>query len=181
MTERRTLDFRSFEELAREVRKLRDRGYEQAGNWTLAQNCDHLRLFITYSLDGFPFKLPFYIRLAGPFLKKRTLESRKLPTGVKVPPALMPKVAEDIARPENSSPDVEAANRLIEAIDRYTSYKGAPQPSPLFGKLDRESWDQLHLIHAAHHLSFLVPVQRETRLGRGKKKTAPGKTTPPPA
>ena len=177
MPERRQLDFQSFEEFAREVRKLRDRGYEKAGAWSLAQCCDHLRLFIDYSLDGFPFKLPLHMRLAGPLMKKKTLESRRLPVGVKGPPALMPKTVEDIGLAQNTSADADSANRLLATIDRYIAYKGTPQPSPLFGKLDRASWDQLHLIHAAHHLSFLVPQQRETGLGRGKKKTAPPPAT----
>ena len=30
-------------------------------------------------------------------------------------------------------------------------------PSPVFGKMTREEWDQLHLRHAEMHLSFYVP------------------------
>ncbi len=30
-------------------------------------------------------------------------------------------------------------------------------PSPVFGKMTKEEWDQLHLRHAEMHLSFYVP------------------------
>ncbi len=173
MPERRQLDFHSFEEFSRDVRKLRDRGYERAGNWTLAQNCDHLRLFIDFSLNGFPFKLPLPMRLAGPLLKRRTLSTRKLPTGVKAPPALMPSGNKCLALPKDANVDSEAANRLIETIDRYLDFKGTPQPSPLFGRIDRETWDQLHLIHASHHLSFLVPKNRKPSGMSGRRRKKP--------
>jgi hypothetical protein len=147
---RRTLDYRSFDELRADVRSLMGRRYHRAGTWSLGQVCDHLDKMFTMTLDGFAFKMPLALRLfAGP-IKKWMLKKRKMPTGVKGPPTFMPA-------DEGSLNDHAAAERLLQTIDRYTSHAGELHPSPLFGKLTREEWDQIHLIHSAHHLSFIVP------------------------
>jgi hypothetical protein len=47
-------------------------------------------------------------------------------------------------------------NELRAAIDRLNR-EPKRAPSPVFGKMTREEWDQLHLRHAELHLSFFVP------------------------
>ena len=37
------------------------------------------------------------------------------------------------------------------------AYRTDLGPSPLFGKMSRDELTRLHLIHCAHHLSFLTP------------------------
>jgi hypothetical protein len=50
---------------------------------------------------------------------------------------------------------------LIPLIERFGDHQGGYQPSPLFGAPSREEWSGLRLIHAAHHVSFLVPKVAE--------------------
>jgi len=45
----------------------------------------------------------------------------------------------------------------VASIRRFAEHPGEMQPSPLFGKMTRDQWTDLHLIHASHHLSFLLP------------------------
>ena len=67
---------------------------------------------------------------------------------MKTPGHLAPKSAEDAA----------AVDALLSAIAAYRSRTDPLHPIPLFGRLPRETWDQIHLIHCAHHLSFAIPV-----------------------
>ena len=47
----------------------------------------------------------------------------------------------------------ETKNLLRRLADGSTTL----HPSPLFDRLTPEQWQTLHLMHAAHHLSFLQP------------------------
>ena len=39
----------------------------------------------------------------------------------------------------------------------FETLKTEPFPHPFFGPLTKQQWNDLVLIHAGHHLSFLVP------------------------
>jgi hypothetical protein len=78
-----------------------------------------------------------------------------MPAGLKGPEVLMPSAPEHI-----DAHDREQLQHLLATLDRYDAYSQSLKPSPLFGPLSRSQWDRLHLIHAAHHLSFIVPTDR---------------------
>ena len=50
-----------------------------------------------------------------------------------------------------------AVDELRKSVERMKSHTGAIIPSPFFGPMDKETCVRLQLVHAAHHLSFLVP------------------------
>jgi hypothetical protein len=50
-----------------------------------------------------------------------------------------------------------AVNQLQVDIADFDALSAAPYPHPFFGALTKQQWNDLVLIHAAHHLSFLVP------------------------
>ena len=155
MSKRRALDYITFDDLQADLDGLKAGGYQTVGKWSLAQICDHLQIFFDASLDGFGFRMPWYMRMAAPLVLRVTLKSRKIPAGVKGPPSIMPRA--------NGATDAAAIDSLIAAIDRYRRHNGPLQPSPLFGHLSRERWDQIQLIHAAHHLSFVLPPEAVAR------------------
>jgi len=147
---RRELDFRSFREARDEVARLRREGYEQAGNWDLAQVCGHLADWLRYPVEGFPMRrLPWLARATvGRWFGNRILRTRKMPsvkTGAKAS-----------VHPPGEDLDANVA-ALERAIRRYESHAEPLAPSPVFHNLTREQYDQIQLIHCAHHLSFLVP------------------------
>ena len=146
--DRRRLDFRTFPELAGELRSLRGVSYDRAGKWSLGQVCRHLNNAISQSVDGFDIHVPWVIRLFAPIALKVTLKKRSMPAGFKGPSEWAPGEGED---------DATELDALLQTIGRYESHGGALHPSPLFGALTRGQWDQLHLIHAAHHLGFISP------------------------
>jgi hypothetical protein len=148
MPDRRRLDFRTFSELRNELARLRNKPYDRAGNWSLGQNCRHINTTMTGSMDGFDVKVPAILRWIAPVALAVTLKRRRMPAGVKGPAEWMP------ATLPSDEAEVDA---LLQTIQRYEDFTGDLHPSPLFGKLPRAKWDQLHLIHASHHFGFIVP------------------------
>ncbi len=149
---RRTLDFRTLDELEDDLRRLRDAEYDRAGRWSLARVCDHLAIFFRGSLDGFDTMLPWIVRVTvGAWMWRSILKRRGFREGIQAPKVFLPGEPRD---------DRAAADELLELVQRFRGYQGESRPSPLFGQLTREQWTELHLIHSAHHLSFLVPRTR---------------------
>ena len=151
--QRRPLDFQDLEQVLLDVRHLSADGYDRLGTWTLGQVCDHLAIFFRGSLEGFTQKVPWLIRvLLGRMLFRHIIRRRGMGEGIKVPRSFLPGDAGD---------DAASAEQLVELIERFRTHAGEYEPSPLFGRLSRDEWTQLHLIHCSHHLSFLIPQNKD--------------------
>jgi hypothetical protein len=145
---RRPLDFRTFDEVRADLDRLRA-GYQKGGNWSLGQVCNHLAIFVRGSLDGFTGpRPPWFLRMIGPFLLRRMIKNRRMPEGVKVPAHFQPQA---------SAEDSREVQELQDLLRRFEKHQGPLHPSPLGGELSYDTWRELHLIHCAHHLSFLQP------------------------
>jgi hypothetical protein len=150
--QRRQLDFKDLDELTAEVDRLHRGGYRRAGHWDLAQVCDHLSYFVEGSLDGFTFRVPWLIRFVfGRWGLRRILKKRRMGERYWTPQKPLPQPGGD---------ERAAVARLKQLVERLRNHPGELHRSPFFGKLTPEQWRDLHLIHAAHHLSFLIPKER---------------------
>ena len=147
---RRALDFRDFEALLDDVDSLSKHGYDQVGDWDLAQICHHVALPINQCIDGFAFKAPWLLRLLGPPLMRRIFRQRRIKAGLKAPGPMIPPAGLDQAK---------AIDGLRQAVGRLRDHAGPYQRHPLGGELSPQQWHDFHLIHAAHHLSFLRSKQ----------------------
>ena len=160
--ERRRISFDSVEGAAADIEQLRCDGYEKLGEWDLGQICEHLAILLKGSLEGFGSLMPWIVRATvGRYFLGRILRKRSMPTGLRIPSALRPGPS-DGDDPET----IERTKELLLRVGRATEV----HPSPLFGRLTPDQWRQLHLIHTAHHLSFLVPTpggELETRTSKG--------------
>lgn len=146
---RRRLDFRDFDAVARDMEQLCANGYRQVGNWDLGQIADHLAGAMNGSVSGFPIKAPWiFRRLLGRRFFKKILASRRLRSGVKIPERLIP--------PKGGDPSAAIA-RFRAAVTNFERHEGTFQEHPFLGRFDGSDWREFHLIHAGHHLSFLVP------------------------
>ena len=144
----RELHFADFAAVRAELDRLA-RGYDQAGNWDLAQACDHLNFFITGSLNGHRFKVPWLFKvLFGRLVLRRILSGRKMKTGVFTPQKPLP---------ESGGDATAAVANLKATLARFEQHQGEFHDSPFFGHLTPDQWRDLHLIHCAHHLGFLLP------------------------
>jgi hypothetical protein len=84
----------------------------------------------------------------GPRLMRRTLATGRMPEGT---PAIPQSVA------ASGGDAAVAVEHLRRAAKRAVEWTGPVHPSPVFGRVNREDGLKMHLLHAAHHLSFLVP------------------------
>ena len=145
--ERRELVFNSYDELIAELERLKESEYEQLGNWKLGDVCFHLNFYFTGSLDGFRQMLPWIIRvLIGKPALWWLLRHEYKPGSTTVPKSV----------PKGNNNIDETVNITIGLLKLLSEAKEL-QPSALFGALTVDQWKELHLQHAAHHLSFIIP------------------------
>ena len=157
MIVRRQLRFASLDDIIEDAEHLHAVGYEKTGQWGLAQICNHCALWVKYPMDGFP-KLPLWLkpifwvvkRTVLVKLEKRMREEKTMPTGMSTAPMTVFSPGDDEAK---------AVADLVEQVNRWKNYTGPTHPSPLRGSLSAADWIETHLVHCAHHLSFLVPKQ----------------------
>lgn len=149
---RRSLDFRSFDEILADVAHLRAAGYRPAGQWDLATICNHLAKGMEVGLENKKVAVPFVFRLLAPLIGKmifkRLLKTRKMPEKIKAPGVFVPD--------ENCEIESSIA-RLTQACERAKAFTGPLAIHPIFRRITPEEWQQLQLIHSSHHLAFLVP------------------------
>lgn len=151
-TGRRTLRYSSLDEVMPDVEALLQ-GHTTVGAWTLAQICRHLSTVMRLVVD-LPASTPSDpSQWVGEEKKREVLESRKLPEGLPAPPTILPPGGLD---------EREEAGGLRRAIARYQASPGPRIPHRIFGPLTKAEWDQLQLIHLAHHLSFATPTLPST-------------------
>jgi hypothetical protein len=121
----------------------------------LAQACGHLAEWFRYQIDGFP-KAPLVMRpliwavrnTFGPAAGRRAFAAGNMRAGIPTIPQSVPSPGGD---------DAVAVATLRAAVNRWREYTGPLHPSPMFGTMTKDEWVRGHLIHAAHHLSFLIP------------------------
>lgn len=148
MAQRRTLVLPSYDDITAEVQRLAVGGYTPTGNWNLSQICDHLNQLMSRSLDGFPEKVPWIIRVTvGRYYRHQWIAKRNFAAGL---PTLKPFLP--TCQPDDPAPIAELT-RLIERLKAAKTL----HPSPFLGLLSLDEWRTLHCVHAAHHLSFLTP------------------------
>lgn len=152
---RRKLAWTELSEVVNDVENLRVSGYHSVGKWNLAQCCGHIADWMTFPLDGFP-RQPWIIRAFLSLLKwtmgkrqlRKILFTRSMPKG-------NPTMPETVYPSEiDASEEVE---RLKRTVQRLQESQGPYHASPLFGDMSRRDLLDLQIIHAAHHLSFLLP------------------------
>jgi hypothetical protein len=151
VAERRTLRFQSLDHVVADAERLvQAPRVQMLGNWPLDHLLMHLATAINLSVEGNSFRAPWFVRLIGPWIKKRML-SKGLRAGFR-----MPREAEAVFyhKADSNSAALEA---LRQAVARVASQPMASS-HPVFGKLTHEEWTQLHLRHSELHLSFALPL-----------------------
>jgi Protein of unknown function (DUF1569) len=153
--QRRQLQFNALDEVVPDAENLLATGYEKAGNWDLAQVCGHLAEWMRFPVEGFP-KAPAPIRAVFWVLRKTVGRKKFLGyiTERTFPPG-KPTMPQTVSSPGGDPRD--AIEKLRKSVDRLKAYTGPIVPSPLFGAMTKDEAIRMQLVHAAHHLSFLVP------------------------
>ena len=122
----------------------------RSGNWTAGQVFGHLATWINYGYEGYPMRLPWFIRM----LIRRKLPGYLrdgMPAGVRIPNVAGGTYGTDLLSTE------EGATRLRAALARMLR-EPARYDSPAFGKMPEPQRIELNLRHAELHLGFLLPA-----------------------
>jgi Protein of unknown function (DUF1569) len=153
--DRRQLRFTNLDAIVQDAETLLAKGYEKAGNWDLAQCCQHLAEWMRFPVEGFP-KAPLPIR-GMLWMMKKTVGPKKLQAYLKdggFPPG-KPTAPQTV---QAAGGDAKIAiENLKRSVERLKEHTGAIIPSPFFGPMSKDECVGLQLVHCAHHLSFLVP------------------------
>ncbi len=153
--ERRPLTFASLDEVVQDAERLLANGYDRAGTWDLAQVATHLAEWMRFPVEGFPKLLLFLRPIFWGF--RKTIGRKKLLGYIETKsfPAGKPTMPETVAKPGGDATKTVEALRV--SVERLKAHAGPIVPSPLFGEMTKEECIRMQLVHAAHHLSFLVP------------------------
>jgi hypothetical protein len=147
VSDRRTLKFAGADDVAADVKRLRP-GYRQAGSWNLPQISWHLDKAIRFSMEPRP---PIAPSLVQKMQLKAILAIGRIPNGVQAP---------ERVQPPPDTPE-SAIDEFLEALVILKDFKGEFAPHRMLGSMDHDQFMRLHLIHCAHHISFLSPTSRQ--------------------
>lgn len=148
MAERRKLIFNAPDDVAAEVKRLREGGYEKAGQWNLAQVSYHCEKLLSQSMTGTAAETTPEQTARRPILEKM-LATNAIPDGIISP--------EPAAPPADTSDS--AIDDFLTTLNTFKAFKGPFAPHRLFGNISAEERRRHQMIHCAHHLSYLVPAQ----------------------
>jgi Protein of unknown function (DUF1569) len=148
---RRQLHFETIGDILADVDRLNQGKVKPLGNWSGGQILTHLAVVMNGSIEGTSFRFAWPLRLLGRLMKRRIL-SRGMTPGFQ----LKGRAAQGLIPPATSWE--EGLHTFRQAVHRLQT-ETKREPSPFFGPMTREEWDQLHCRHAELHLSFLVPEQ----------------------
>lgn len=154
-----SLTFTDWDEVEHDLQLLLH-GYEQHGNWNLAQMSLHLNDWMSFPMDGFP-RTSWPMRLLAALIRGtvgKKLLQKTLVQGFAPGTPTLPVTVHSGSEAE----DAAAVERLRQTIVRFRQFTGEIHPSPLFGKMDYPTAEQLQLVHFAHHLRFLNPIPENT-------------------
>jgi len=147
---RRKLDYSSLEEVLADADRLSAGTVKVLGNWSEGQIFRHLALAFNGSIDGFTMTFPWYFRLMAGIFRKKLLAG-PMPAGFNLPS----EGAKALTPPPTST--AEGLADLHAAVARLQREPHRAK-HPMFGDLNKEQWDKIHLQHAGLHMSFLVPL-----------------------
>jgi len=147
--QRRRLDFKTWPDVLADIDELRQGHYDRVGNWDLSQTLEHVGEGLRTALRGTDHRAAWIIRrFLGPLVLNRILRQRRMKAGIKVPQWWLPGPSHD---------ESAAVDQFRSDVVAFQEMTVPPFPHPFFGPLTKQKWNDLVLIHAAHHLSFLIP------------------------
>ena len=153
VAEHRRLRFNTIEDASAELERIvaADQAgtLRRSGNWSAGQVFGHLATWINFGYEGYPMRVPWFIRL---LLRRKVREYLRdgMPLGRRIP-----RVEGGTYGTEPLSTD-EGARRLRAAFERLAR-EPARYDSPAFGKLAEAQRVALNLRHAELHMGYLHP------------------------
>ena len=118
------------------------------GSWTPAQNIWHVGRFIKAGVEGYPTKVPWFLKLVGPLMKKQ-FTTKGFKPGIKLPS----QAADHMVAPSDTT--IERAIEMISCAVEGANEKGFLPKNPMMGKMTQQEWIDLHCRHAEMHFGLI--------------------------
>jgi len=148
-TRRPPLKLLTFDAVIAELTQLRDAGYQATGNWNLSQTCEHLTKTMRVGLDGDEPRASWLMRKTFGLMLNFVLWRRSMPAGVKTIPSLEP--------PAMAEDDPQLIDLCLATLAESRDFPGPLPRYPLADGMTLDKWKRLQVVHAEHHLRFLLP------------------------
>jgi hypothetical protein len=145
---RRKVSYASLQEVLADAECLNRGNIKCLGNWSAGQTFLHLARAMNVSIDGTDAKFPLWLRVMARLMKKKLLAG-PMPPGFQLPAGAALKF---VPGPTSTEEGLAALREAIARQERESSRAA----SPVFGKITRDEWNQIHLKHSALHMSFLT-------------------------
>jgi hypothetical protein len=158
---RRTLNLATLDEVVAEIERLRRDGYSVGGKWNLSQICEHLTATMRMGLDGGQ-RMPWLLRKTmGAWLIRSWLKKRALRSGLPTLDRLLPQTKRDGAASDaagnDGADDRAAIETCIATLHEVRDFAGELPPHSMCDAIDLPTYKELCVIHAQHHLGYLLP------------------------
>lgn len=158
---RRSLNLATLDDVVAEIERLERGGYTIGGKWNLSQICEHLTATMRMGLDGGQ-RMPWLLRKTmGAWLIRSWLKNRALRAGLPTLDRLLPRTKSDPIASEEASKtpadDRAAIATCIATLREVRDFAGELPPHSMCDRIDLPTYKELCVIHAQHHLGFLVP------------------------
>ncbi len=149
---RREISFSNWEEVISDIETLASSAHETTGSHSFGNIVQHLATTNEMLVGNIvPPKLPWYMRMAMPFMKNGILNNPVEP-GFNLPNSSMQEFFWSSTEVDLN----EAIENFRKSIKAYKEHGPLPV-HPVFGKATKEQVDKMTLSHAAMHLSFVHP------------------------
>lgn len=148
-TRARELHLTTLDDMLAEARRIAAQpDAASRGTWTPAQNIWHVGRFIKAGVEGFPAKVPLFLKIVGPLFKKRAT-TRGFNPGIKLPA----QAAAHMVAPVDTT--IEQAMDMFETSVQDAKDKGFLPKNPMLGKMTPQQWIDLHCRHAEMHFGLI--------------------------
>ena len=146
--QRRRVRFRKLDAVLADAGRMeRAETRTTVGNWTAAQNVQHIAEAVDRSIDGFEKLAPEEIRRQAIPRRDEMLKDG-FPAGILIPPDMQDSLPEPTVTWE------EALENLRRAVAR-TETEAMNADHPFLGPMSHKQWGQFHCRHAELHFSFV--------------------------
>ena len=148
-TRARELHFETLDDILAEAKRIAAQpDCASRGTWTPAQNIWHVGRFIKAGVEGYPAKVPFFLKIVGPLFKK-TFTTKGFSPGIKLPA----QAADHMVAPVDTT--IEQAMDMFETSVQGAKDKGFLPKNPMMGKMTPQQWIDLHCRHAEMHFGLI--------------------------
>jgi hypothetical protein len=144
------LIFHSVDDMIADVQRLKAGPYEKAGQWDLAMILDHLGKAMLVPQPPEQMRVPWPFNIVARALIHQLARRTYYPQ-FKFP-------APKAFQPSGNVSLEQADAGFCAAAAKVKTFDGPTVSDTPFGTLPREDFVKLHLLHGAHHLSFLRTI-----------------------